>query len=92
MQENSESMELAVRLAQAEETIEFLVAKLAQEKECYSAYYLDLFLNSDKSSYDKLESYSVLLKSALVEKSKLMEQNASLWKIIFSLLKSSRNK
>jgi hypothetical protein len=49
---------------------------------------LDLFLKSDKSSYDN----AVLLKSALVEKSKLMEQNASLWKIIFSLLKSSRNK
>jgi hypothetical protein len=88
MEENSETMELAVRLAQADETIEFLVAELAQEKECYSAYYLDLFLKSDKSSYDN----AVLLKSALVEKSKLMEQNASLWKIIFSLLKSSRNK
>lgn len=88
MQENAETMELAVRLAQADETIEFLVAELAQEKECYSAYYLDLFLKSDKSSYDN----AVLLKSALVEKSKLMEQNASLWKIIFSLLKSSRNK
>jgi hypothetical protein len=88
MEENAETMELAVRLAQADETIEFLVAELAQEKECYSAYYLDLFLKSDKSSYDN----AVLLKSALVEKSKLMEQNASLWKIIFSLLKSSRNK
>jgi hypothetical protein len=88
MQENSELMELAVRLARADETIEFLVAELAQEKECFSAYYLDLFLKSDKSSYDN----AVLLKSALVEKSKLMEQNASLWKIIFSLLKSSRNK
>ena len=88
MQENAETMELAVRLAQADETIEFLVAELAQEKECYSAYYLDLFLKSDKTSCDN----AVLLKSALVEKSKLMEQNASLWKIIFSLLKSSRNK
>ena len=88
MEENAETMELAVRLAQADETIEFLVAELAQEKECYSAYYLDLFLKSDKSSYDN----AVLLKSALVEKSKLMEQNASRWKIIFSLLKSSRNK
>lgn len=88
MQDYSESMELAVRLAQADATIASLVTELAQEKECYSGYYLDLFLQSDKSSCD----HAVLLKSALLEKSKLMEQNASLWKVIFSLLRSSRNK
>jgi hypothetical protein len=97
---------LTDRLAQSCRIIELLKFELAQEKECYSAYYLDLFLNSNKdgmhaekqlkAALAELNDDVMMLKSLLsraeIDKFKLVEQNASLWKIIFSLLKNDTQK
>ena len=101
-----ESSNLTDRLAQSCRIIELLKFELAQEKECYSAYYLDLFLNSNKdgihtethlkAAVAELKEEVLMLKSLLslteIDKFKLVEQNAALWKIIFALLKNDRQK
>jgi hypothetical protein len=106
MQETlSGSADLNDRLAQSCQIIELLEFELAQEKECYSAYYLDLFFNSNKDSVEgavqlttlaELHEEVMMLKGLLcraeIDKTKLVEQNASLWKIIFALLKSDKKK
>ena len=85
---HSDSTDLAQRLGQAQETIEQLRSELAQEKECYSAYYLNLFLKSEKDEVDNAN----LLKALLAEKATLVKQNSSLWRNIFALLKSNKKK
>ena len=83
---NSESADLTHRLVQAEKTIELLRSELAEEKEFYSAYYLELFLKRQQVEVESAK----LLKSLMAEKAALVEQNSTLWKNIFALLKSNK--
>lgn len=98
----SESTDPADDLRKSRQTIELLKFELAQEQECYSAYYLDLFLNNGKKGIDgatQLKAVSaevLMLKHMLsqieIDKAKLLEKIASLWKIIFALLKRVHKK
>lgn len=98
----SESTDHADELTKSRQTIELLKFELAQEQECYSSYYLDLFFNSGKKCMDgatQLKAVSaevLMLKHKLsqieIDKAKLVEKNASLWKIIFALLKGGNKK
>ena len=83
---NSESEDLTHRLVQAEKTIELLRSELAEEKEFYSAYYLDLFLKRQQVEVESAK----LFKSLMAEKATLVEQNSTLWKNVFALLKSNK--
>jgi len=83
---NSESADLTHRLVQAEKTIELLRSELAEEKEFYSAYYLDLFLKRQQVEVESAK----LFKSLMAEKATLVEQNSTLWKNVFALLKSNK--
>ncbi len=83
---NSESADLTHRLVQAEKNIELLRSELVEEKEFYSAYYLDLFLKRQQVEVENAK----LLKSLMAEKATLVEQNSTLWKNVFALLKSNK--
>ena len=83
---NSESADLTHRLVQAEKTIELLRSELAEEKEFYSAYYLDLFLKRQQVEVESAK----LFKSLMAEKATLVEQNSTLWKNVFAPLKSNK--
>ena len=74
------------QLTEADQDPELPKSELEKEEEFYSAYYLDLFLNSAKNC----PNYAALLQAALADNSKLKEQNSSLWKIIFTLLRSDK--
>ncbi len=86
--ESTDLADLAQKLGQAQETIEELRSELVQEKEYYSAYYLNLYLKSEKDEVDNAN----LLKALLAEKATLVEQNSLLWRNIFALLKSIKKK
>jgi hypothetical protein len=81
-------MDRNLQLSQADQHFEIPKSELEEEKEFYSAYYLDLFLNSSKNCPD----HETLLKAALADNAKLTQQNSSLWEIIFALLKGHTQK
>lgn len=73
-------------MSEADQDAELPKSEVEEEKEFYSAYYLDLFLSSAKNCPD----YAVLLKAALRDNSELKAKNSSLWNIIFNLLRSGK--